>query len=98
MLKLVDHFRRLSAHELDGILVAEIVRPFDGVEHMPVPAVVTHIAKGSADASLRGNRVRTRREDLREHGDIQTSLCQLQRATHARPACAHDDRVKSAAR
>ena len=55
--KLVNHFGRFTTHEFDCILVSQIVRTFHGVEHVPVPAVVGHIAQRRADTTLRSHGV-----------------------------------------
>ena len=52
MLELIDRFGRAAAEIFDGILVAEPVRPFDGVVHVPAPVVLAHVAKGSRDTAL----------------------------------------------
>ena len=64
VLKLVDHLGRHLAHVLDRVLVAEIVGPLDGVEHMPVPVVLAHVAERRTDTALRGHGMRAGREDL----------------------------------
>ena len=67
VLHLVHDLRRLAAHELNRILIAEIVGTLDGVEHMPVPAILGHITERSTDTTLSSNRVRACREYLRQH-------------------------------
>ena len=98
MLELVDHMRCLFAHELDGVLVPEIVRPLDGVEHVPVPVVLAHVSERSTNATLRGNRVRARGEDLRQHRYVETRLCELQGTTHAGATRSDDHRIKTPTR
>ena len=53
MLELVDRGRRLAAEIFDGVLVAEPVRPLDGVVHVPAPVVLAHVAERGGDAALR---------------------------------------------
>ena len=62
MLELVDDLRRHLAHVLDRVLVAEPVRALDRVVHVPEPVVLGHVAERGADAALRRDRVRARRE------------------------------------
>ena len=98
VLELVDDVRRLAAHELDRVLVAEPVGALDGVVEVVVPVVLAHVAERGTDAALRRDRVRTRREHLGEHGDVQAGTGQLQRGAHAGAAGADDDDVEAPCR
>ena len=40
-------FRCCTGHEFDGILVAQPVRTFNGIVHVPIPTVFLHIAQRS---------------------------------------------------
>ena len=44
-----------AGHEFDGILVAQPVRTFNGIVHVPIPTVFLHIAQRSRNAPLCGN-------------------------------------------
>src|SRR6516162_5467895 len=68
MFELVDRLRRAAAHVFDRVLVAEPVRPFHGVVHVPTPVVLAHIAERGGDAALRRDRVRAGREHLGDTG------------------------------
>ena len=57
-----DRGRRLLAHELDGILIAEPIRSLDRVVHVPAPIIGAHVAERRGDAALRRHRVAARRE------------------------------------
>ena len=70
--------------------------PLIGVVHVPEPVVLAHVAERCADAALRRDRVRARRENLRQHRDRQARLGELQRRAHAGAAGADDDRVELA--
>ena len=94
--ELVDDLRRFAAHEFDGVLVAQVVAALDGVEHVPVPVVLAHVAERGADAALRGHRVRAGREHFRQHRHVQAGFGQLQRSAHAGAAGADDDGVEVA--
>ena len=48
VLELDDRGRRFLAHELDRVLVAEPVRPLDGVVEMEAPVVLAHVAERGA--------------------------------------------------
>ena len=74
MLKLIHSRRRIAAEIFDCVLVAEPVRPLDGVIHMPAPIVRTHIAERGRDAALRCNSVRACREHFRDARRPQTCL------------------------
>ncbi len=95
MLELVDHLGGGLAHVLDGVLVAEPVRALDRVVHVPQPAVLAHVAERRADAALRRHRVRTGGKDLRQNGDREPRLGELQRGPHAGAAGADDQRIES---
>ena len=71
VLQLDDGRRRLLAHELDGVLVAEPVRALHGVVHVPAPVVLAHVAERGADAALRGHGVAARGEQLGDAGGRQ---------------------------
>ena len=71
MLELVHSGDRLTAQVLDRVLVAEPVRPLDGVVHVPTPVVCAHITQRRADTALRGDGVAARREYLGDAGGLQ---------------------------
>jgi hypothetical protein len=96
--ELVHDLRGFAAHEFDGVLVAQVVRALDGVEHVPVPVVLAHVAQRGADAALGGHGVRTGREDFRQHGDVQAGFRQLQCGAQAGTAGADDHHVEVAGR
>jgi hypothetical protein len=55
-------------------LITEPVRPLNGVVHVPLPAVLTQIAKASRNTSLSGNGVAAGRKDLGDARCLQTGL------------------------
>src|SRR5829696_5133638 len=57
-------------HELDGILVAEIIRAFDRIVHVPLWPVFLIIPQGRADAALGRARMGTRRVELADDGRL----------------------------
>ena len=61
----------MAAHELDGVLIAQIIRTFHRVIHVPVPVVRRDIAQCGGNAALGRYRVRTRREYLGHHRHLQ---------------------------
>ena len=94
MFQFIHHFRRRAAHVLDGILVTQIVRPLDGVVHMPVPVVFVDIAQRCRDAALRGDRMRARRKYLGQHRNFKAGLGQRQRGAHPCSARTHHHHIK----
>ena len=57
VLELVDVARRLGAHDLDRVLVAQVVRPLDRVERVDLRTVLRGVAERGVDAALRRARV-----------------------------------------
>ena len=93
MLELVDRRRRLAAQIFDRVLVAEPVRPLDGVVHVPAPVVLAHVAERGGDAALGRDGVRAGREDLGDAGGLQAGFGAAERRAQARAAGADDDDV-----
>ena len=54
-LKLTHGNGSLSSHVLDGILVTEPVRAFDGIVEMVPPVIFVHVTESSIDSTLTGN-------------------------------------------
>src|SRR6476469_8439225 len=48
--QLVDGLGRVTDEVFDRVLIAEPVRPLDGVVHVPLPAVLAHVAERGGDA------------------------------------------------
>mmetsp|Transcript_96380 Transcript_96380/g.234239 ORF Transcript_96380/g.234239 Transcript_96380/m.234239 type:complete len:411 (+) Transcript_96380:519-1751(+) len=61
-LQLDNGTRRLTAHVVDGVLVAQPVRSLDGIVHVPSPVVLRDVGQRGVDAALRRHRVRARGE------------------------------------
>ena len=96
VLQLVHHVRRLAAHDLDGLLVAQVVAPLHGVEHVPLGpvAVVVHVAQGGADPPLRRAGVRAGRVQLADDGRADAGVpAQVQGGHEAGSPGPHDQRV-----
>ena len=89
MLQLVNRGRRVAAHIFDGVLVAEPVRPLDGVVHVPAPVVLAHIAERGGDAALRRDGVRAGGEDLGDAGGAQAGLAAADHGAQTGAAGAH---------
>ncbi len=93
VLQLDHRSGRFLAHELDRVLVAEPVRTFHGVVHVPAPVVVAHVAERGADAALRGDRMTSRGEQLRDARGRQARFGQAERGSQPCAAGADDEHV-----
>ncbi len=60
----------LIAHELDGILIAEIIGALDRIIGVPLRLVFLQVAEGGADAALRGAGVGTRGVELADDSGL----------------------------
>ena len=56
------------AHDLDGVLVGEVVATFDGVEGVPLPVVLFDIGQRGAHPALGRAGVTAGRVELGQHG------------------------------
>ncbi len=86
-----DLVRSLAAHDLDRVLVAEIVRALDGVERVRLPRVLR--VQRRVDATGSGDRVRTHRMDLGDDRDRRALLGRGKRRALARESGADDQNV-----
>jgi len=95
VLQFDDRRRRLLAHELDRVLIAEPIRPLDGVVHMPAPIVDAHVAERRRDAALRRHRVAAGGEYLGKAGRGQTGLGKTEGGAQASASRTDDDDIVS---
>src|SRR5690606_26556464 len=94
VLELEHGLRTHGTHVLDRVLVTDVVGALDGVVHVPAPVVIrVGRSDGAGDAALGGHGVGTGRENLGHHGDLVTTLGQLQRRAHAGATATNDDGV-----
>ena len=92
MFQLVDRLGRVAHHVFDGVLIAEPVRPLDGVVHVPAPVVRMHVAERRRDAALCGYRMRAGRKYLGDAGGAQSGLAAADhRAQTGAAGADHDD-------
>ena len=94
VLELVDRLRRLAGEVLHRVVVAEPVRPLDGVVHVPLPAVGAHVAERGRDAALGGDGVRAGGEDLCDAGGGEALLGHAEGRAEAGAAGADDHHVE----
>ena len=85
--------RRFLAHELDRILVAQIIRAFDRVVRVPFGFVFFVVAQRGADAALRRARVRTRGIQFADDSSLCRPGC-VQPGHESRAARADNDHIK----
>ena len=94
VLKFDDCGGGLLAHELDRILIAEPVRAFDRVIHVPAPVILAHVAEGGADSALGRHRVAARRKELGDTRRRKSRLRKPEGGAQPRTSRAdHDDVV-----
>ena len=94
MLELVDRLGRVAHHVFDRVLVAEPVRPLDGVVHVPAPVVLVHVAERRRNAALRRHRMRAGRKHLGDAGGAQARFAAADHGAQAGAAGAdHHDVV-----
>ena len=93
VLELVDGLGRVAHHVFDRVLVAEPVRPLDGVVHVPAPVVRMHVAQRSRNATLRCNRMRAGREHFCDAGGAQARFRAANHGAQAGAAGADDHDV-----
>ena len=84
----VDGRHGLIAHELDRILVAQVIRAFDGIVGVPFGMVFFLAAERCADATLGGAGVRTGGVELGDNGGF-GAPGGVQAGHEPRPACPH---------
>ncbi len=93
VLKLVHRGRGFARKILDRILIAQPVRPLDGVIHMPRPVIGAVVAQRGSDAALRSDRVATGREHLGNVGGAQAAFGRAHRGPQTRSARTHHHHI-----
>jgi hypothetical protein len=94
MLELDDRRDRLAAQVFDRVLIAEPVGAPDGIEHVPTPVVLLHVAECGADAALRGDGVAASREDFGDAGGVEPRCDHAECCPQSGATGAEDDDVK----
>ncbi len=94
MLEFIHGGRRVAAEIFDQILIAEPIRPLDGVVHVPSPIVWPHVAERRRDAALRRDRVRAGRKYLGDARRPQSRLGTANGRPQSRATGADDDNVE----
>jgi len=89
----IDGRDGLVAHELDGILVAEVIGAFDRIVGVPFRVVFFQVAQGCANAALGGAGVRAGGVEFADYGGL-GGLGGVQAGHQACAACAYHDHFK----
>ncbi len=93
MLEFDNGSRGLAGHVVNGILVAEPVGALDGIVHVPPPVILVHVPEGSVDATLGGNGMTSRGEELRDTGSVEAGLGKTECCTETRATCADNESI-----
>ncbi len=93
VLELIHRRRRIAAHIFDGVLIAEPVRPLDGVVHVPAPVVLAHVAERCSNAALGRDGVRAGRKHLADAGGAQPCFAAADHRAQAGAAGPDHDHV-----
>jgi hypothetical protein len=93
VLELVDVVRRFVAERLDRVLVAEVVRPLDGVVGVLLGVVLRRVPERCVDAALGRAGMASRRVDLRDDRDVRAGVERLDGCAHAGTTGADDEDV-----
>ena len=83
VLELVDVARSLRAHDLDRVLVAQVVGALDRVERVDLGAVLGGVAERRVDAALGRAGVGARRVQLRDDRDVGAGALGFDCGAHA---------------
>src|SRR5262249_58051211 len=90
--QVVYGFDGLPCQDLYGILVAQVIAAFAGVEHVPFPIVVFDISQGGADSTLSRPGMGTGGVEFAYNYNAGTLGC-FQSGHQAGSSSAHDDHV-----
>ncbi len=86
VLELVDVARSLRAHDLDRVLVAQVVGALDRVERVDLRAVLRRVPERGVDATLGRAGVGARRMQLRDDRDVGAGALGFDCGAHASKA------------
>ena len=93
MLQFINRLWRFTGEVFHRVRVAQPVRAFHSVIHVPLPAIRPHVAQGRRNAALCGNRVGACREHFGDAGRAQPLLRHAQRGAQTRTAGTYDNDV-----
>lgn len=93
VLQLNDGCRGLPRHVVDGVLVAKPVGTLDGIVHVPSPVILVHVSEGGIDATLSGDGVASRGEELRYTGCVEASLGETEGCSQSGTTSANNEGI-----
>ena len=93
VLELVNRLGRFTGKVFHRIRIAEPIRPFDRVIHMPLPVIRPHIGQGRRNTTLRRNRVRACGEHFGDTRSAQALLRHAKRGAQTRAPCPYNNNV-----
>ena len=82
----------LLAHDLDGVLISQVVATFDSSQGMVLP-VIASAGEGCVDAALGGVGVASDRMHLGDHSHIGTGVVSRDGSTHTRQPRSHHQHI-----
>src|SRR5690606_38376049 len=91
VLQLEDDLGSVVAHDLDRVLVTQVVAPLHGVEGVPLRVILLEVPQRRPDPALGRTRVRTRRVELRQNRGLDAATGQVQRRHQSGAAAADHD-------
>ena len=94
VVQLQNRFRTGFTHIFNSVLVTNVVRPFNGVVHVPFPVIFMGITERNGDATLRGYGMGTGWEHFREQRTSLPALGNLQRRAHTCAAGTNHNSIK----
>ena len=95
MLELNHRCGCFAAEIFDRVLVAEPVGTFDGIVHVPLPMVGSHVTKAGSDSALRSDRMTAGRKDLGHACRLEALSCRAHRRPQASaPGADHHDVIR----
>src|SRR5947209_17198809 len=86
VLELVNRLGGVAAEILDSVLIAQPVRAFHGVVHVPAPFVLAHIAERRSNTALRRHGMGTSRKHLGDAGGLEPGLAAADNGAQPRAA------------
>src|SRR5690606_35224328 len=94
MIQFKNRLGTYRTHVLDRVLVTNVVRPLDGVIHMPAPIIVRiRTSDCASNPALSRHRMGTSRKHFGDTGSLDARLSQLKRRAHTRTTTADNDGV-----
>jgi hypothetical protein len=78
---------------MNRILVAQPVRAFDGIVHVPSPVILVHVSQRSVDAALGCDCMTSRRKEFGYASCVETGFGKAESSTEARTTSTNDNGI-----